>query len=350
MSQDIDTKAAISNAFRITSKRGKTCVRIRVPGGHILGRHLDVVRQIAETFGDGSVHITTRQGFEIPGIRFDKMDEVNRMLRTLIEAHEVALGVAVGNLDHGYPSAGTRNVAACIGNRVCTYANYDTTAMARRIEQAVFPNHYHVKIACTGCPNDCIKAHLQDFGIIGQADVEMDADRCIGCEACAKNCTKRVTGAISMRHMRAHRDSRRCIGCGECALVCPTGAWSRRATKYFRLIILGRTGKRNPRLAATFLEWVDEDAIIQVIRNTYGFIDKHIDRSLPKEHLGYIVDRVGYQAFKEDALRGITLGKKARVAETLDFAGYRYDCLGGLEPAGERGPVQRDAKTHGKPA
>ena len=333
MTLDINTKAVIRNAFRVTSKRGKTCLRVRVPGGHILAKHLEVVRRIAETFGDGSIHLTTRQGFEIPGIDFADMEKVNQMLRPFIETHEIALGVPLEHSDRGYPAAGTRNVAACIGNRVCPYANYDTTALAGRIEQAVFPNHYHVKIACTGCPNDCIKAHLQDFGVIGQAEVEMDSDRCIGCEACSKNCTKRVTGAISMHHMRARRDSRRCIGCGECALVCPTGAWSRSATKYFRLIILGRTGKKSPRLAATFLEWVTEDVIIQVIRNTYAFIDKYIDRELPKEHLGYIVDRVGYAVFKEFALRSVTLGKKARVAETLEFAGYRYDRGVNLHPA-----------------
>jgi anaerobic sulfite reductase subunit C len=325
MSQDINTKAVIRNAFRITSRRGKTCLRIRVPGGHILGKHLDVVRRIAESFGDGSVHLTTRQGFEIPGMDFARMDEVNRMLQPFIEAHEIALGVAIENLDQGYPAAGTRNIAACIGNRVCAYANYDTTALAARIERAVFPNHYHVKIACTGCPNDCVKAHLQDFGIIGQADVEFDASRCIGCEACAKNCDKRVTGAITVQRMQACRDARYCIGCGECALVCPTGAWSRNSTKYFRLVILGRTGKRNPRLAATFLEWVSEEAIIQVVRNTYVFIDRHIDRTLPKEHLGYIVDRVGFAEFKRAALKNVALGPQARVAQSLEWPGYHYE-------------------------
>jgi anaerobic sulfite reductase subunit C len=324
MSLDINTKAVIRNAFRITSKRGQTCLRIRVPGGHILAGQLDVVRRLAETFGDGTIHMTTRQGFEIPAIDFARMDEVNRMLQPWIEAHTPAAGVQMEPRDRGYPAAGTRNVAACIGNRVCPYANYDTTALACQIERAVFPNHFHVKIACTGCPNDCIKAHLQDFGIIGLADVELDSDRCIGCEACAKNCLRRVTGAITMQDMRACRDRRRCIGCGECALVCPTGAWSRHPTKYFRLIILGRTGKKNPRLAATFLEWVTADVILQVIRNTYGFIEKYIDRSLPKEHLGYIVDRTGFAQFKRMVLEGVCLGPKAVVATDLDLRGYRY--------------------------
>ena len=33
--------------------------------------------------------------------------------------------------------------------------------------KTVFPNDYHVKIVL-GLPNDCIKAHLQDIGILGR--------------------------------------------------------------------------------------------------------------------------------------------------------------------------------------
>lgn len=333
MIRDLDTKAIMRNAYRITSNRGKTCLRVRVPGGHLDAHLLSTVQQIAEYYGNGAIHLTTRQGFEIPGIAYESMPEVNKLMLPIIEELELAIGVEWDGLESGYPAAGTRNVSACIGNRVCQFANYDTTGLAARIEKTIFPNHYHVKIAATGCPNDCIKAHMQDFGIIGQAAVEIDSSRCIGCEACVKNCAKRVTGALSIRNQKAVRDDRRCIGCGECVLKCPTGAWSRNPEKYFRLVILGRTGKKNPRLAATFLEWTTEDAILAVIRNTYGFIDTYIDKSLPKEHLGYIVDRAGYPAFRKTVLEGVDLGPKARVAETLQFAGYWYERDKGLRQA-----------------
>lgn len=298
-------------------------------------QYLSIIRHIAEDYGNGTVHVTTRQGFEIPGIAYESMPEVNKLLRPLVEAIEVAIGVEWDDLESGYPAAGTRNISACIGNRVCQFANYDTTALAAKIERAIFPNHYHVKIAATGCPNDCIKAHMQDFGIIGQALVEIDSRRCIGCEACIKNCRKRVTGALSLHNQRAVRDERRCLGCGECVLKCPTGAWTRNSKKYYRLVILGRTGKKNPRLAATFLEWTTEEAVLQVIRNAYEFIDKYIDKTLPKEHLGYIVDRVGYSGFRDAILEGVDIGPMARVAETLQFSGYWYERDTGLQQAGD---------------
>lgn len=327
MTPDLNRKTITRNAYRITSKRGRTCLRIRVPGGHLKALYLRVVQEIAERYGSGDVHITIRQGFEIPGIPFEKMGEVNRALAALMASLEKDIGVPIETLDEGYPAAGTRNISACIGNRVCPFANYDTTAMAQRIEKAVFPNHHHVKIALTGCPNDCIKAHLQDFGIIGQADVQIDSDRCIGCEACEKTCRLRVTQAISMKNNVAVRDEQRCIGCGECVLVCPTGAWSRNPEKFYRLVILGRTGKKNPRLAATFVEWTTEEAIIRIIQNTYAFIDVHIDRSLPKEHLGYIVDRTGFAEFKRFVLDGVNLGPKACVADSMVWNGYAYPML-----------------------
>lgn len=325
MSLDIDRKSVTKNAYRITSQRNFTCLRVRVPGGHLPATHLEIIRGIAEQYGNGTVHLTSRQGFEVPGIRFEDIDEVNTALSPILADLEEAIGVSFDDLENGYPAAGTRNIAACIGNRVCPFATYDTTRVAQRIERQLFPDDYHVKIAVTGCPNDCAKAHMQDFGIIGQTHVEIEPERCVGCEACVKTCEKRVTGALRLVNHRAVRDERRCIGCGECVLACPTNAWTRNPTQYFRMLVLGRTGKRNPRLAASFLEWITEDVVLQVLRNAYTFIDQYIDRSLTKEHLGYIVDRVGYPTFRDAVLDGVKLPPGAKVAQTLEFYGYWYE-------------------------
>ncbi|MCL2609868.1 MAG: sulfite reductase subunit C, partial [Treponema sp.] len=80
---DVITKKVKKNAFRVTKVRGKTASRIRIPGGHLAAEYLGTVKEIAEKYGDGTVHITVRQGFEIPGIRYEDMPEVNRMLAPL---------------------------------------------------------------------------------------------------------------------------------------------------------------------------------------------------------------------------------------------------------------------------
>ena len=107
-------------------------------------------------------------------------------------------------------------------------------------------------------------------------------------------------------------------------------AWSR-GGQYFRVVIMGRTGKKNPRLATTFLEWVDRDTVLKICENLYQYIDKYIDRTLSKEHVGYIVDRTGYEVFKEEVLKDVTLPKKAKIAHALNYAGYEYDRNTNLE-------------------
>lgn len=125
---DINTKLLKKNAYRITKKRGKTAIRIRVPGGHIEAKYLKILQRVAEIYGDGNIHISIRQGFELPGIDIDKIPEVNKMIQPVID------GLEINQIspNTGYSAAGTRNVSACIGSNVCPFANYNTTDFAKK--------------------------------------------------------------------------------------------------------------------------------------------------------------------------------------------------------------------------
>lgn len=319
---DINVKKLKKNAFRITKERGITASRIRIPGGHLEAKYLSMIQNIADTYGNGTVHITTRQGFEIPGIKFEDMPKINQLLQPIIEGLEINQKIP----GQGYTASGTRNVTACVGNRVCPYGCYDTSAFAKRIEKAIFPNDLHFKIALTGCPNDCVKVRMHDFGIMGMTLPGYDKDRCVSCEACVEYCTKKSVGALKAENYKVERDHEKCIGCGECVIHCPTRAWTRSDKKYYRLTLLGRTGKKNPRLGEDFIKWIDEESIIKIILNTYDYVAHYIDFSAPggKEHIGYIVDRTGFEEFKKWVLKDVQLPEIAEVYTPIYWKGVHY--------------------------
>ena len=85
MGLDVNTKKLKKNAFRVSKVRGIGASRIRVPGGYLNAKVLGMVQEIAEEYGNGYVHLTTRQGFEIEGIRYEDMEEINKKLQPIIE-------------------------------------------------------------------------------------------------------------------------------------------------------------------------------------------------------------------------------------------------------------------------
>lgn len=323
MGLDINTKKLKKNAFRVSKERGIGASRIRVPGGYLNAEVLGMIQEISQTYGNGYVHLTTRQGFEIEGIRLEDMEEINQKLQPIIETLEINQEVP----GTGYPASGTRNITACIGNNVCPFANYNTAELAKRIEKEVFPHDLHFKIALTGCSNDCGKARMHDFGIIGQTMPEYDPMRCVNCQACVKGCKSLSVDALRVENYKIVRDAEKCIGCGVCITKCPTRALTRSKKKYYKLTIMGRTGKRNPRLGEDFLVWADADNIIKIILNTYKFVDKYISPDAPgrKEHIGYIIDRVGFEEYKKWALEGVELMPETIMKDCVYWSGIHFD-------------------------
>ena len=320
---DINVKKLKKNAFRVSKVRGETASRVRMPGGYIDAESMKRISEIADKYGNGSIFITNRQGVEIPGIKITDMDAVNKEIQLIID-HE---GTNQDKRDTGYAASGTRNVVACPGKRLCPYGNYDTTEFARKMEKQIFPNNLHFKVAFTGCSNDCAKVRMNDFGIMGMTEPQYNPDRCVTCEACVKGCKQKSVEALRVVNGKIERNTEKCIGCGVCITVCPTRAWTRSKEKYYRLVLLGRTGKKNPRLAEDFIKWVDEDSILKIVKNAYAYVERYIDTNAPdgKEHVGYIVDRTGFEEFYKWIMEGVTLGPKAEVAKTMYWGGKHYD-------------------------
>ena len=168
MNHDIDIKKVRVNCFRQSKVAGEFMLQLRVPGNLIDAKYLSIIQEICQRWGNGTFHIGTRQTLNAPGIKYEYIDEVNKFIKDYIKEVEVNMcDVDMDVNDAGYPTIGARNVMACIGNSHCIKGNVNTAKLARKIERLVFPSHYHIKVAVAGCPNDCVKANFNDFGVMG---------------------------------------------------------------------------------------------------------------------------------------------------------------------------------------
>ncbi|PSU48643.1 sulfite reductase subunit C [Photobacterium frigidiphilum] len=335
MSLDVDIiKTRANGDYRLSKVRGECMISVRIPGGIMPAYLLSTAQHIAETFGNGVIHLTTRQKLAMPGIKYQDIPAVNKALAPFIEDITVATcGIDVEDTKAGYQTIGGRNIVACQGSQICQKANTDTTGLAQRLEHHVYPQPYHLKLVLAGCPNDCAKANMADFGILGIAQIDFKSERCIGCGACVKVCSQHAANCLSIKHGKATKEVSKCIGCGECVLACPTLAWQRNPKQLYMVKLGGRTSKRTPRVGKLFLNWVTEDVIHQVLNNLFAFEKEILEGTPVYMHMGHLIDKAGYHAFKDRVLRDVTFNEEAHVAERLYWAEDEYVANLHVKPA-----------------
>ena len=63
-------------------QKQKNCfsLRLRTVGGHLSAEQLAKIAEVADKYGEGYIHLTSRQGVEIPFIRLEQIDEVKNAL------------------------------------------------------------------------------------------------------------------------------------------------------------------------------------------------------------------------------------------------------------------------------
>lgn len=111
---------------------------------------------------------------------------------------------------------------------------------------------------------------------------------------------------------------------GECVRACPTSAWTRQETKFYRVILGGRTGRQTPRTGKMFLNWATEDVILGVLKNWQKFSAWVMDYKPEYLHGGHLIDRAGYKKFKEIILDGVELNPECLVAEDMFWHETEY--------------------------
>lgn len=66
--------------FMRQKQKGYFSLRLQVVGGNLSAENIRTVSEVADKYGKGYVHMTSRQGIEIPFIRFEDIEEVKEKL------------------------------------------------------------------------------------------------------------------------------------------------------------------------------------------------------------------------------------------------------------------------------
>ena len=115
-------------------------LRLACVGGTLTAENLRKIAEVAEKFGDGYVHLTSRQGVEIPFIKLNDIDDVTADLAT-------------GGCKPGVCGPRVRTVTACQGNAVCPSGNINSYDIAVKLNDRYFGRElpHKFKFGVTGC-------------------------------------------------------------------------------------------------------------------------------------------------------------------------------------------------------
>ena len=147
---EIDYGALKKGGFMRQKQKGKFSLRLGVIGGHLTAEGLATVARVAEKYGKGYVHMTSRQGVEIPFIDFKDIEEVKAELLK-------------GGVRPGVCGPRVRTVTACQGSEICPSGCIDSYGIAVELDKRYFGRElpHKFKFGVTGCQNNCLKAETR---------------------------------------------------------------------------------------------------------------------------------------------------------------------------------------------
>lgn len=163
MAENIDYEDLKKRGFLRQKQDGFFLFRSRMSSGIYKKQQLDKVSQIAQEFGRGFVHMTVRQGIEIPFIKFEDIAEIEALLKS-------------AGVDNGTSGARLRATTVCPGNNWCKQGLINTFVLSDKLENQLgikcgleLPHKF--KIVISGCPNACTRAQQSEIGIHGAVDM-----------------------------------------------------------------------------------------------------------------------------------------------------------------------------------
>ncbi len=255
-------------------------LRLSVVGGQVSATQLAAITEVANKYGHGYIHLTSRQGIEIPFIQLKDIDEVKAAL-------------AKGGAKPGVCGPRVRTVTACQGSAVCPNGCIKTEELAKELSERYFGRElpHKFKFGVTGCQNNCLKAEENDIGIKGGVRVSWKEESCISCGVCEKVCRE---GAISTLGGKIIVNEDKCNYCGRCAFSCPTDAYD---TAEGYLISFGGLFGNHINKGSLIVPFVEEkDRLFAICDAALNFFKENAN---PGERFKCTIDRVGKEKLEK---------------------------------------------------
>lgn len=263
-------------------QQGLLLMRLRNQAGDMTADGLRNLADLAEKYGNGQVHLTLRQGIEIPGVKEELFEQA---LQAISDA---GLSPAVCGLR-------VRPVVTCPGNATCPYGLIDTKVLAKTLDEQFVGRDLpaKTKFAISGCANSCTKPQAHDVGFRGAAEPLLEQNLCISCGACVRRCPAK---AMKLENKSLVIDYEKCLSCGVCTRLCPKKALRTGRTGYH--IFVGGKGGRYSNEGALLTKFIAEDKLttyLDAILQTYkelGAPGQRLSAVLAKEGIDLIRSKV----------------------------------------------------------
>jgi dissimilatory sulfite reductase (desulfoviridin) alpha/beta subunit len=276
----VNYAALKAGGFMRQKQKDTFSLRLRVVGGTVTAQQLQAITAVAEKFGQGYVHLTSRQGVEIPFIKLEDIDAVKEAL-------------AQGGVAPGVCGPRVRTVTACQGGRCCPSGCIDALEIAEDLDARYFGRElpHKFKFGVTGCQNNCLKAEENDFGVKGGYVVTWNKPSCIFCGVCEKACR---SGAITIEGGEIKLDESKCNNCGRCVKSCPTEAWQ--GESGYIVSFAGTFGNSIQKGSELLPIIQDKDTLYRVADAAIDFFGAN---AKPGERFAKTLERVGWDKLQE---------------------------------------------------
>ncbi|HWR39766.1 MAG TPA: 4Fe-4S dicluster domain-containing protein [Patescibacteria group bacterium] len=266
-----------ADGFIPQRQKGCLIMRMRSRAGNLTAENLQAVARLASRFGNGCVHVTTRQAIEIHGVK----TELYEQAKQAITAEGLLPAVCGPRI---------RPITACPGTDTCPYGLQNTRDLAETLDASYVGREMpaKTKIAISGCPNSCTDPQGNDIGFKGVAEPVMVPENCVQCGLCVKICPVQ---AMTLADDMVTIDRQACLSCGRCISQCPKDALIRGREGYH--IYIGGKGGRFSAAGILLGNFVPAGQVVSHLEAILASYQKLAEKG---ERLQAVLARVGSDA------------------------------------------------------